>query len=729
MNFPGSFSVRPGRFHLIMKALFAALTGVFLCQSASGVNLPDLAINPELIRPYIETHVFAPTDCEVVEGCVVAGARRLLRFGTETMNIGSADVVIGSPIGNPLFHYHTCHQHYHFQQFAEYRIRNSAGNIAGISFKAGFCIEDNFPVVEGANPTAIYDCAYQGMQAGWADFYGPEITCQWIDITDVPAGIYTLELEIDPANLFAESNESNNIARVTVAIDAPSAVPPANDNFASAQVITGPSALILTGNEAATREDPDEPFHADNLGGHSIWYRWTAPSTGNAVISTDGSTFHTLLAVYHGSTLASLVLDGNFGGLDYVRTGSVSFNATAGVEYHIAVDGYDGAIGGLLLTVNPQLLKAPHVDALTRDAGGVVKLTLSGTPGEKYEVQSAQNLGTWAIRGQVANVSGAVQFTDPDAASVTQRFYRAALVPTVEPPALKVNLVGISEQMWQTSDVWVPATQSRTITGTKSLITLGCWWDDSGGLSQLPTDTNGVFIKANQSLGFANAPVQTQVCYQTTAAAGPHTVTPPFIGSSGDGYFLLLEVEGLAGNSPVRDSGGARVSHPFYGHGDPNTIQSLTVTTTGSAAQPGDLVVAVFLMDNFSNPNINITLPPGWTSLGFNNSAVDNIGYRACYRTVTATGQQSATCTWTDDSTFVAEAAIVVFKAASGCGPGGCGSGTSMCACGGECACTSSSAATAANQRIQPAKNTAQPKSGKKLRRPRNHPTQALMHR
>ena len=126
--------------------------------------------------------------------------------------------------------------------------------------------------------------------------------------------------------------------------------------------------------------------------------------------------------------------------------------------------------------------------------------------------------------------------------------------------------------------------------------------------------------------------------------------------------FLVLEVEGIDASSPIRDRGQARISHQQFGHGDPNSIRTIRVLTDGTATQVGDLAVAIFAMDPFDNQDINIDLPEGWTSLGFNNVALQNLGYRACCRFVTEAGRQTATCKWTDDSTFVAEAALVVFK-------------------------------------------------------------------
>lgn len=658
----------------IFPKLILTLNVLMIFSWNAVADLPDLNISRILVNPFIVTQTFTPDACEVVEGCVLPGTRRLLKFGTLTQNIGTGNLYLGSPIGNPLFHFHTCHGHYHFEQFAEYRLLNSAGGLTSTGNKAGFCLEDFFPVVHIEDPVAIYDCNNQGIQAGWADYYGAEIPCQWIDITDVPPGVYTLEQEIDPARLIAESDESNNITRMTVAIDAPCITPPRNDNFSSAQLVSGATAFILAGNSCASKE-PGEPLHAGNAGGHSCWYRWMAPATGPVVISTEGSTFDTLLAVYLGNDLSALSLEASNNDDGDDRISRVSFDATAGLEYSIAIDGYNGtrpetaggSTGGLLLSINPALFAQPGFEAISFVPDTGMHFSLNGAPGDHYEVQSSANLDTWSVVGKVANVTGTVPFTDPDVSNEARRYYRALLTPSVAVPAAgaQVALVGVSEQAWRASDVWVPATQSRTVAGAKSLLTLGCWWDASYlNPSSLPADTNGQFSAAAapgfDPLGY---PVQLQVAYQVPAAPGSHTVTPPVIGGSGDGFFLLLEVTGLASASPVRDSGRARNWHSFFGNGDPNTIESITVSTDGESAQGADLAVAVFVMDNNSNPDINISLPAGWTSLGFNDVVVDNIGYRACYKLVTTPGKQTVTCSWTDGSTFVAEAAIVVFKA------------------------------------------------------------------
>ena len=49
---------------------------------------------------------FEPGDCAIVEGCVGGpGSRKLLRFTGVFQNLGTEDLVLGSPEGNPRFKY------------------------------------------------------------------------------------------------------------------------------------------------------------------------------------------------------------------------------------------------------------------------------------------------------------------------------------------------------------------------------------------------------------------------------------------------------------------------------------------------------------------------------------------------------------------------------------------------------------------------------------------------
>src|SRR5262249_47530429 len=63
-----------------------------------------------------------------------------------------------------------------------------------------------------------------------------------------------------------------------------------NDAFAQAQVIVGSAGAVAGDNTGASKE-VNEPNHANDVGGASVWYRWTAPSSGLYTFDTFGSSF------------------------------------------------------------------------------------------------------------------------------------------------------------------------------------------------------------------------------------------------------------------------------------------------------------------------------------------------------------------------------------------------------------------------------------------------------
>ncbi len=122
------------------------------------------------------------------------------------------------------------------------------------------------------------------------------------------------------------------------------ALRPPNDNFARAQVLKGARGRTDGSNLGATKE-AGEPDHAQDTGGHSIWYRWTSPDNGTATFGTRNSDFDTLLAVYVGDSVDALQLVAeNDDGADAFHS-IVSFEARRGQTYFIAIDGYDGDEG------------------------------------------------------------------------------------------------------------------------------------------------------------------------------------------------------------------------------------------------------------------------------------------------------------------------------------------------------------------------------------------------
>ncbi|MEO5714178.1 MAG: hypothetical protein ABIT37_11880 [Luteolibacter sp.] len=168
------------------------------------------------------------------------------------------------------------------------------------------------------------------------------------------------------------------------------ATPLSNDNFSSAQSLSGNEGSVNSKNVGATVETNEPTFLTLDFGavslqggnlarqsGSTVWFSWLAPETrkyrfqtGSQVKSENdelvtylgnGTDFDTVLAVYQGSSLQTLTLtDGN----DDSETveSAVEFDATAGQTYRIAVDGAEGQVGKFFLSwlpVTPPLPPGP----------------------------------------------------------------------------------------------------------------------------------------------------------------------------------------------------------------------------------------------------------------------------------------------------------------------------------------------------------------------------------
>lgn len=122
-------------------------------------------------------------------------------------------------------------------------------------------------------------------------------------------------------------------------MDLGQSVRPANDLFENRIVLSGSSGSS-TGTSVNASKETGEPNHAGNAGGASVWWKWPAPAAGQVSLDTNGSGFATLLGVYTGTGVSSLTP------VVASATGSgVVFEAQAGTDYQIAVDGNAGASG------------------------------------------------------------------------------------------------------------------------------------------------------------------------------------------------------------------------------------------------------------------------------------------------------------------------------------------------------------------------------------------------
>ena len=225
-------------------------------------SLCSLLLPQDLLRAGEETALILP-DIIVRQSDLLdndirnTGGRRLLRLSNGTANAGTGPLYLyGVTPGNGdgtqdvrqrvfredgsffervagVFVYHAEHNHIHFEEWAQYRLRrvvgqDGVGDVVAEGAKTSFCILDlgvydrNLP---GYRPGGFFrSCSSttQGLSVGWIDVYSRSLPGQNIDITDVPDGHYWIESEVDPNNNVLESNEDNNIARVRITIGDPS---------------------------------------------------------------------------------------------------------------------------------------------------------------------------------------------------------------------------------------------------------------------------------------------------------------------------------------------------------------------------------------------------------------------------------------------------------------------------------------------------------------------------
>ncbi|XP_065184578.1 lysyl oxidase homolog 4-like [Sycon ciliatum] len=199
------------------------------CAHALPDLVPDLHELEHSLHD-IQYHTLASLECAHEEGCLSSSAdaifeaglqgtyrRALLRFTVMIRNYGMADF---HPVrSRPTWIWHACHSHYHsFDNFATYDLLDGSGQHVAEGHKASFCLEDT--ACDAEIGRIYYSCAAhrQGISLRCADIYGRDLDCQWIDITGVPDGTYTLRVGTNPNRLAAELDYTNNVAECQITL-------------------------------------------------------------------------------------------------------------------------------------------------------------------------------------------------------------------------------------------------------------------------------------------------------------------------------------------------------------------------------------------------------------------------------------------------------------------------------------------------------------------------------
>jgi hypothetical protein len=227
---------------------------------AQAQGLPDLIVRTDIMERQwvVRDEKLSATFCSVIEGEVAPGLRRLVRFTVMTANVGTADINIGDPrvhyeANDGLFEFASCHEHFHFRNYATYELVDPRTGKVWKAAKRGFCMLDTDP-----NPAYLGDAprnpeyhscgtltvaGNQGISRGWTDTYRFFLGGQYfvLDGGDgqppVPPGVYIIRVTANPAykpsgkepcrvldpatglcHNFAESNYANNVGQVMITI-------------------------------------------------------------------------------------------------------------------------------------------------------------------------------------------------------------------------------------------------------------------------------------------------------------------------------------------------------------------------------------------------------------------------------------------------------------------------------------------------------------------------------
>jgi hypothetical protein len=183
-----------------------------------------------------------------------ASGRKLLRFTTEILNYGAGpfevrgtrrstgsafdiDQIVHRSDGTRRSIQTTAsvryagdgHDHYHIRRLAMYHLWSTRGTLR--DSKIGFCFFDTnarYLSLPRAPRTRQYfesGCGTRGslhtrsgISVGWGDRYPWNFAYQWIDITGLPSGTYTLRAMVDLYGQFTESRETNNCSYARISI-------------------------------------------------------------------------------------------------------------------------------------------------------------------------------------------------------------------------------------------------------------------------------------------------------------------------------------------------------------------------------------------------------------------------------------------------------------------------------------------------------------------------------
>lgn len=240
------------------------------------------------------------------------------------------------------------------------------------------------------------------------------------------------------------------------AIWRPTTTRPGNDSFVSAAMLMGAVGSTTGSNVGATYEagDPLRNYRASAT--NTVWWAWTAPSSGEVQFSTDGSAFDTVMGIYVGSSVSSLEAkaqddDGGSG-----TTSLCSFMAVSGTTYYISIAGFGGSHGDISLSWQ---LRSSYTVTFNANSGVGTMSAQTFTDGIEQPLRANEftKSGSTFV-GWTTNVNGAVVYSDKQSVIISKNLTLYArwssvinLSTAVDNTVLSFTTGGASSWFGQTS--------------------------------------------------------------------------------------------------------------------------------------------------------------------------------------------------------------------------------------------------------------------------------------
>ena len=289
--------------------------------------------------------------------------------------------------------------------------------------------------------------------------------------------------------------------------------PPDNDDLANAILINTASGTESSSNMNATVE-PDEAYYlydpGDGLAVNSVWWKWTAPTTGLYTFDTIGSGMKdTMLDIFTGTSYETLnwLYHNDDRGIDAWST--IRIATTAGTSYYVCVTGYWGFKGDI--TLNWYENQAPSITSLNETAftvgsAGTFTVTATGLPDPVVTLTSGSlpsgviySSSTKTLSGTPAAGTGGVYnlvFTAANGigSPATQNFLLATIVAAPEITMQPCNLMATVGEMTTFS---VTATGSPVLTYQWQVCTSARKniWTDLAGATESTYSTPAATLK------------------------------------------------------------------------------------------------------------------------------------------------------------------------------------------------------------------------------------------